>query len=144
MERLSPERLTILHPAPLIETRLLADRLVGLKAPLGQALAYQLAEADVWGFAVGGRLLAVMGFFPIGTGAEVFLIGAPAPVVAPHMVRLARAARLILLDKLHSGTVPLVGLVRLGHEPGRRLARLAGFAPGDGAPSGFERWERWS
>lgn len=138
-------RVTIVRPAPFLEARAMLQRYVGLKPQLGAVATLQLAACATYGLNdESGQLLVVMGFWRMEDGREeVFLVGRDAAELAPHLVALSRAARLIIAGRLHHGTVAMVGLVRHGHEPGRRLARLAGFDPsGEGAPPGFERWVR--
>ncbi|MCW2317467.1 hypothetical protein M2322_003026 [Rhodoblastus acidophilus] len=132
--------LEVVTPAPLLEGRGLfrgAD-----KPRLAATATLQMARAKTYGFLVGGDLIVVMGFWPLADGREeVFLLGRPACEVGPHMPLLARRARLILARRLQCGVVGFVGLVRIGHAPGSRLARIAGFAKA-GEAGGFELWER--
>jgi hypothetical protein len=131
-------KVDVVCPAPFLAARALfrgAD-----KPGLSAVAALQLARAKTYGFVVDGDLVAVMGFWPLGDGREeVFLLGRPAGDIGPHMAILARRARLILARRLQSGSRGFVGLVRYGHEPGRRLARITGFARA-GAAGGFEIW----
>lgn len=132
----------IVHPAPFLDTVELVRGIAGLKAFHSRLASYQVAGSDSVGFVEDGRLLAAIGFWPLGDGRdEVYLVGLPREIVGPRLLELSRLARLTIAARLQSGTVALVGFVRIGHEPGERLARLAGFHPVDGAPSGFTRWE---
>lgn len=137
-------RLTVVSPAPFFQTREILQASIGIKPRLGQIAALQLAQCVTVAIVdEAGRVLVVLGFWPTGDGSdEVFLVGREADELVPDLVRLTRLARLIIAARLHSGSMALIGFVRWGHEPGRRLARLAGFepCPADGAPPAFERW----
>jgi hypothetical protein len=130
----------VVSPAPFLAARALfhgAD-----KPRFAAAAALQLARAKTYGFVIDDALVAVMGFWPLGDGCEeVFLLGRPARDVGPHMAILARRARLILARRAHYGVHGFVGLVRSGHAPGARLARIAGFTR-TGPAGGFDLWER--
>lgn len=131
-----------IHPAPFLELLGMVRSRAPDKPRFAELSCLQVAGSDTVGFLEDGRLLAAIGFWPLGDGRdEVFLIGLPADVVGPRMISLTSLARLTLAARLHSGTVAIVGHVKIGHLPGERLARLAGFSPCDGAPSGFSRWE---
>jgi hypothetical protein len=133
----------IVSPAPFLEARALFERLTRLKPPLAAGATYQLAGAKTFGLLIDGKLAVVIGFWPLGGGAEeCFLIGLPAEELAPFMLPLARAARLILAGRLYSGTRQVVGRIASGHVPGRRLARIAGFSLRPvSAPGAGEEWE---
>lgn len=137
--------LTVVRPAPYLETVALMRDHAGLKPGMVDVAIYQVSWAATFGFVdENGVLLAVMGFWPLAVDAdEIFLVGRPAAEVGPRMVELARRARLILDRRMQSGIGRIIGHVRIGHEPGNRLARLAGFSlSADGAPPGFQRWMR--
>lgn len=110
-----------------------------MKPRLGEAVARQLAEAAVMGFAIDGRLAALM----TATGTSLVLGGRPTleisvagrrSLCASHLLGLSRLARLTLDAWSHHGDVALCGVVRAGYRPGQRLARLTGFT--------FSRLER--
>lgn len=134
----------IVSPAPFWEARALA--LAGLphKPQLRQAIVLQLSRAVTFGLVHEGRLLVVIGYWPVAEdAAEVFLFFAPKADVAPHLTALARAAHLTLLARAQDGVACFRALVRSGYRPGERMARLAGFSPvgpSDEAP-GFTVWE---
>ncbi len=132
----------VVHPAPYLDTVALLNGSTAIKPQVHRLACYQVAHTDAVAFVDDGRTLAVIGFWPLGDGFdEVFLVGRSAEEIGPRLLQLSRLARLTLAARLHSGTEGVIGFVRIGHEPGRRLARLSGFVLGDGAPSGFERWE---
>jgi len=138
--------ISIVHPAPYLDTLALVRAAASFKPAHGRLAQVQVAGSDTVGFVEqpGGRLLAALGFWPLGNGREeVFLVGLPAADVGPHLVALSRLARLTLAARLHSGTVAIIAHVQNGNRAGERLARLAGFSisAGDGAPSSFQRWE---
>lgn len=133
----------IVEPAPFLETRALFTAGPIVKPGFG-AMATRHAAARTVGFLADGRLLATIGFWPLGEGAEeVFVVAAPRAQTAPHLVALVRAARLTLAARRQDGVGRFVAYVLRGHEPGRRLARLAGFRLITcEAAAAFERWER--
>lgn len=135
--------ITIVAPAPFLETRALFTAGPIVKPGFG-AMATRHAAAQTVGLVHDGRLLGTIGFWPLGEGAEeVFVVAAPRAQTAPHLVALVRAARLTLAARRQDGVVRLVAYVAFAHEPGRRLARLAGFRPFPReAAAAFERWER--
>lgn len=136
--------LTVVRPAPFLDTVALVRGLAGLKPHMSALATFQVAGSATWGFVdEGGRLLAVMGLWPLSDGEdEIYLVGRPAAEVGPRLLEMSRRARLILAHRLHSGTRRIVGFVRIGHEPGARLARLAGFRLSrEAAPLGLTRWE---
>jgi hypothetical protein len=135
--------ITIRQPAPLGAT-------VDLMFPGGiaprkvlSAAILQVSAHESYGFEVGGRLICAFGFWPIGMERrrrvlEFWLvIGAEA---VPHLRGLTRLARLALQRLSQSEPVLVRALVRSGHAPGQRLARLAGLKQGR-TVGGFERWE---
>jgi hypothetical protein len=135
--------ITIRQPAPLGAT-------VDLMFPGGMAPRKTLSAAilqvsahESYGFEVAGRLISAFGFWPIGHERKrrVFefwlVIGAEA---VPHLRGLTRLARLALQRLSQSEPVLVRALVRSGHAPGQRLARLAGLKQGR-TVGGFERWE---
>lgn len=110
-----------------------------MKPRLGEAIAIQLASAAVMGFALNGRLAALM----TATATSLALDGRPTLEISvagrrglcgPHLLGLCRLARLTLDAWSHHGDVALCGVVRAGYRPGQRLARLTGFT--------FSRLER--
>lgn len=132
----------IVTPAPFLEACVLLRS--GFFTPPSHAriASFQLAGAETFGLVDGDDLLVVLGFWRFGADRdEVFLVGRSAREIGPRMVSLARACRLILAHRLHSGSVAITAFVKVGHEPGRRMARLVGFRPVDGAPHGLEKWE---
>lgn len=136
-------RVRVISPAPFLESRALLEPLTRMKPFLAGVATYQLARAATYGFSVDGRLLAVLGFFPLEAGIEeAFLVGREPSEVVAHLVPMARATRLILAGRLHSGVRSIVAHVACGHEPGQRLARLCGFGLSPrAAPGPCEVWE---
>jgi len=74
-----------------------------------------------------GRLVAVLGLYPLAAGAECWLAG-DAARARPHLLQIARQARLTLAAAAQDGVVPIVAHVRAGWLPGARLAAMTGFA----------------
>jgi hypothetical protein len=135
--------ITIRQPAPLGAT-------VDLMFPGGiaprkvlSAAILQVSAHESYGFEVGGRLICAFGFWPVGMERKRrvlefwLVIGAEA---VPHLRGLTRLARLALQRLSQSEPVLVRALVRSGHAPGQRLARLAGLKQGR-TVGGFERWE---
>ncbi len=132
----------IQSPAPFWDGRELYQTAVGLKPFLAEAATLQLARAATTGFSIDGRLMALIGFWPVAPGhEECFLAGRPAVEVAPFLVRLSRAARLTVGERAQHGVGLVTARVRIGHEPGERLARLAGFSRA-GQDATVSIWER--
>jgi hypothetical protein len=103
-----------------------------------QAVSLQVALSDLTGFAnPAGELVALAGFCPLDDGEIEFWFDL-GPGARPHVRALIRIARLTLPAVAHHA--PVHAHVRAGYEPGRRLAKLAGFHFA-GAVHGFERWE---
>lgn len=103
-----------------------------VKPRLGQLVARQLADGAVVGFEAEGELIALM----VATSTDLTLDGLPTLEIsvcgrrepcAGQLLPLVRLARLTLAAWLDDGTVALCGVVKAGHAPGERLARLAGF-----------------
>lgn len=135
----------VVRPAPFLAAVDLLRASGATKPHLARVATWQTALGTTFGFVdEEGRLLAVLGFWPLGGAREeVFLVGLPPSVVGPRLVELHRRARLIIARRMQSGIGRIIGHVRIGHEPGRRLARLVGFRPcDDGAPPGLEAWVR--
>jgi hypothetical protein len=135
--------ITIRQPAPLGAT-------VDLMFPGGiaprkvlSAAILQVSAHESYGFEVGGRLICAFGFWPVGMERKRrvlefwLVIGAEA---VPHLRGLTRLARLALQRLSQSEPVLVRALVRSGHAPGQRLARLAGLKQGR-TVGGFEQWE---
>lgn len=128
--------LLLVSPPDRFEARQLYADCVreGLFKPslLGEAISQQLGAGAVMGFALDGRLIALMTATPsdlITAGLptlEISVIGRRAEC-APFMLQLARLARLTLACWLQDGTVALCCVVKAGHRPGEKLARLGGF-----------------
>jgi hypothetical protein len=141
--------LRLVSPVDRFEARQLYADCVreGLVKPrLGQLIARQLAEAAVMGFESEGRLVALM----TATPTDLAVAGLPTLEISvcgrraecgPLMVSLVRLARLTLAAWLQDGTVALCGVVKAGHRPGGKLARLAGFTLAR-TERGLELWTR--
>lgn len=136
------------RPAPFMAARALYAARAPAKpeasAAHGALAMRHLTEAVSYGFSdESGRLLAVLGFWPLADGREeVFTVAAPAAAVAPRLREIIRAGRLIIHGRLHSGVVGMTALVGGDHSPGARMARLAGFLLSPAAaPTGCAIWE---
>lgn len=141
--------LRLVSPVDLFEARqLYADcvRDGPVKPRMGQLIARQLADGAMMGFAEGDRLLALM----VATPTDLITDGLPTLEVsvcgrrdecAGRLLAMSRLARLTLAAWLQDGTVALCGVVREGHLPGQRLARLAGFRR-ERTTEGLELWTR--
>lgn len=120
-----------------------ADTGVGKLTPIRAAIL-QAARAEAIGYAVDGRLIAAALLYPLppqSPGDDPReLAFACLPALRGHLPALIRSGRLTLLRLAEIKGLRLVARVRVGHEPGRRLARLLGMAC-TGADAGFEQWE---
>lgn len=117
-----------------------------IKPRMGALIARQLADGAVMGFEAEGRLVALM----VATASDLVTDGLPTLEIsvcgrradcAALMRPLVRLARLTLSAWLDDGTVALCGVVRAGHRPGQKLARLAGFTF-TRESGGLELWTR--
>lgn len=136
--------LRIQSPAPLFQARALFQGAVNLKPVLQQVATLQLTRATTFAIYApnDGLLLLVAGFFPLGDHVEeVFFAFAAPDLVRPHIVAVARAAHLTLAARRHCGVVAFIALVAVGHEPGARMAAMAGFSRIGLGPHGFDVWE---
>lgn len=133
----------LVAPAPALELVALFGETMPLKPDVVRIVMLQSGRAATVGYRIGGRMVAALGFWPLGGGCEeVFFVATPGAGRGPQAVALARAARLTLRARRDHGVVRLVAFVGVANRSGERLARLSGFfrAPGD-APAGFTRWE---
>jgi len=118
-----------------------------IKPRMGQLIARQLAEAACMGFEVDGRLIALMTATPtdlVTDGLptlEISVCGRRAEC-APLMRPLVRLARLTLSAWLQDGTVSLCCVVKAGHRPGEKLARLGLFGRVQ-TQNGLQLWTRY-
>lgn len=142
--------LRLVSPVDRFEARQLYADCVreGLVKPrLGQLIARQLAEAALMGFERDGRLVALMSATPtdlITDGLptlEISVCGRRAEC-APLMLPLTRLARLTLSAWLDDGTVALCCVVKTGHRPGEKLARLGLFGRMQ-TQNGLQLWTRY-
>lgn len=127
--------LHLLRPAPLLA---LAEMLAGEDLPAGltpQAVARAQAGAGkCWGVArADGLVVACAGVMPWDGGYEAWFLARPE--LAPHLAAFVRLAQLTL----RCATDDRMVTARVETPAGARLARLLGFAPGDGP---LWRWER--
>lgn len=139
--------LTVIAPAPLVDTMALHRRDLRMRRLTAKVLILQLHKSETFGLVdEGGRLFAAVGFLPLvpeREGETLFeLWFLCAPELSRHILQLVRLARLIFRRMAESGDVRIRALVRAGHSPGRRLAVLCGMTM-SGDEAGFERWE-WS
>jgi hypothetical protein len=106
----------------------------------------QAARSECLAFYAGERLVAAALFYPAPPQSpgedRRELVFACLPETARHLPTLIHTARLTLARLAHVEGLRIVARVRVGHEPGRRLARLIGFSHAATA-AGFEAWE-WS
>jgi hypothetical protein len=135
----------IVQPVPLDQAMRLVFPLGRAPRNLFRAMTMQLA-GEAYGFMKDGRLIMVFGLVPLQPereGERLFefwlLIG---PEAVPHLWSLVKLARLTWRRVAQDQPVTLRALVRVGHEPGRRLARLVHMQP-VGEADGLEIWE-WS
>lgn len=110
-------------PASLADLGALAPKLhpalfKGLVVQMERSPTVALRDHD-------GRAVAVAGLYPMGGHGELFVEIADHVRGGPEAMAVTRAL-LALMRRLPRG-VRIVAAVRAGHEPGRRLARLAGF-----------------
>lgn len=142
--------LRLVSPVDRFEARqLYADcvREGPVKPRLGQLIARQLADGAVMGFAREGRLVALM----VATPTDLITDGLPTLEIsvcgrraecAPVMLPLVRLARLTLAAWLDDGTVALCCVVKTGHAPGEKLARLGLFGRMQ-SENGLQLWTRY-
>lgn len=131
------------QPAPLDGTIRLMFPKGNAPRKLLQAALLQVTAHESYGFSVGDDLICAFGFWPVGDDDGVpvhefwLAIG---QLAVPHLKALARLSRLALARLTQVEPVVVRALVRQGHAPGGRLARLAGLAFA-GIVDGFEIWE---
>jgi len=110
-------------------------------------IARQLAGGAMMGFEKDGRLIALM----VATPTDLITDGLPTLEIsvcgrraecAALMLPLARLARLTLDAWLHDGTVALCCVVKAGHRPGEKLARLGLFGRMQ-SENGLQLWTRY-
>jgi hypothetical protein len=142
--------LRLVSPVDLFEARqLYADcvRDGPVKPRMGQLIARQLADGAMMGFAEGDRLLALM----VATPTDLITDGLPTLEIsvcgrradcAPRMLQLARLARLTLSAWLDDGNVALCCVVKTGHAPGEKLARIGLFGRMQ-SENGLQLWTRY-
>lgn len=143
--------LTLVSPPDRFEARQLYADCVreGLLKParIGEVISQQLVTGGVMGFALDGRLIALMTATPTDLitddlpTLEISVCGRRAECAA-QMLPLARLARLTLACWLQDGTVALCCLVKTGHRPGEKLARIGGFGRIT-AENGLQLWTRY-
>ena len=115
------------------------DILIGKAGVFGLAARHRSLTRS-WGAWDGDVCIACGGLAPAGDGVlEAWF--ACQPRAARRLVPLARAMRLTLETIAETERVAIRARVAAGHEPGRRLAKLAGFHP-LGAAAGVETWEK--
>lgn len=102
--------------------------------------ALQVFGSATVGYRDDDKTIAVLGLYPAGDHVEAWLVGDP-DGARPHLLAIARHARLTLAVAREHQSAPIRAHVRWGHEPGRRLARLVGFASAADDAAPFERWE---
>lgn len=138
--------LTVISPAPFGQVADLAFPLGRCPARQLQALLFQVTAAESYGFAVDGVVRLAVGFWPLLAEregerlVECWCIAGPASL--PSLHGLMRLCRLTFRRAAQSGPLRIRSLVRAGHRPGQRLARMAGMSFA-GLAGDFEKWE-WS
>ena len=118
---------------------------IGMRAHF-QAMMLQLAQSDTMTFRMDGQAKCIIGFWKLPEIKENELhfelwlvISADA---SEHMLALWKIMRRTLARLGETQPVRIRALVRKGHAPGERMARLLGFEKSD--PWGaFHLWE-WS
>jgi hypothetical protein len=108
-----------------------------------RAAVLQCSQHESHGFRVNQQLICAFGFWPLGQDngrhyVEMWVAIGKAAV--PHLKPLIRFARLALVRLGQDQAVTVRALVRRGHAPGQRLARLTGLVLA-GEADGFELWE---
>jgi hypothetical protein len=129
----------LVSPADPFEARALLAQAVRGKPTIARRAALQLAHSASVGFEEASpdgssRLVAVMTAYPTDlvleglSTLEISCAGIEG-LARPRgrMRACARLARLTLDHWHQNGTVALLGVVKAGHLPGAKLARLAGF-----------------
>jgi len=134
--------LTAISPADYLETlRLVRASSAFMRGSAPKAALQVFASLTIGYVDARERQVAVLGLYPAGGGLECWLHGDP-DLARPHLLAIARHARLTLAALADSHPAPIHAHVHRDHEPGRRLARLVGFnllSPDDAAP--LQRWE---
>ncbi len=118
--------LAVITPAPHWEALAYLRRASALHRRSREGSARQVFGSWTIGWADAQGCAAVMGLYPDGSGAECWLVG-DADRARPHLVQIARQARLTLAAWSQDGLAPIRATVRSGWRPGRRLAALTGF-----------------
>lgn len=133
-----------LSPAPIGEAMALYLDLMAPKPVNVRTAMLQLARSRREGFYAGGELIAVASYYPLPDetpGEALFeLAFVCRPALARHLVSFIHLAHLTPRRLTNDGPVRVRALVRRGHLPGSRLARLCGMTMA-GVTGGFERWE---
>lgn len=109
-----------------------------------RAAMLQAARSEAIGYYAGADLIATALLYPLppqSPGDEPReLAFACVPEIRNHLPALIHSGRLTLARLAHIDGLRLLARVRVGHEPGRRLARLIGMAHA-ATERGFELWE---
>lgn len=116
-----------------------------LKPLARPVLSYQIALSHTYGLLLDGRQVGILGFWPLGDGVEeLYFACRPIAELGAAFLPLQRAGRLTIHRRLHHPSVRRIeAFVHGAHDPGQRLARLAGFSPSVSADPpgvGFQLW----
>lgn len=119
-------------PAPLPDVLALYQATAPMKPVMASAAILQAARSDTIGWFAGDRMIACALLYPLdpdGSGIDRReLLFACRPEASRHLVSIIHAARLTRSRLNDTAAVSLVARVRLGHQPGRRLAALCGLS----------------
>ena len=80
---------------------------------------------------------------PVPNTEEIALGFAAPEIIRPRLVEIALKLRLTMRWRRETGVEIFCAYVRDGHEPGRRMARMAGMRQVPSPRPGFERWQTW-
>ncbi len=130
-------------PAPVIDVIDLYARHGVLRRLALKVAMVQVFKSETFAFyRADGLCLAVIGFCPIeGAGGEdeFELWFVTRPEIEPSLVRFIRIARLTLRKVADTTGLRILAIVRQGHRPGQRLAKMVGLKRAD-ILDGVEFW----
>lgn len=136
--------LRAISPVPMPALLDLYAAIAPLKPLHVRTAMLQIARSDTEGWLLGDRLVAAAMFYPLPQaqpGERHFeLAFACRPELRQHLVAFIHAAELTRARLASDGPVRVRALVRYGHRPGARLARLCGMSR-TGHAGAFDVWE---